>query len=115
MKIIRTPVLPYAGTSGWQGTETSKERAIRNDKKITGKRQGEVFDAVCEAKGHGLTALEARHKLGLKNPNQVSPSLTILHKEGYLARLDERRDGHLVYVHPLYVQGRTEVPFRGRS
>lgn len=107
MKIIRTPVLPYNGTSGHQDTDTSYERAKRMDSSgITAERQKMVYHLVLQNRAHGITAQEARRALGFNNPNQVSPSFTVLHKAGYLARLLEKRDGHRVYVHPDYLEGR---------
>jgi hypothetical protein len=50
------PVLPYAGTSGWSGSETSRERAEDLDKSgITIKRQQFVLSELLMLGKQGIT------------------------------------------------------------
>jgi hypothetical protein len=116
MKVKIIPVLPYKGTSGWQGTDTSHQRALVADADgTTARRQQQVLATLEEAGPAGMTALELRNSWGETNPNKVSPACTVLHKEGLIVRLQERRGRHHVYVLPEYVDGRAEEPFVGRS
>ena len=48
--------LPYAGTSGWAGSDASRERAITADRAgITGRRQAQTISIVNAAGERGLT------------------------------------------------------------
>lgn len=107
-------LIPYAGTSGWTGSDTSRERAERNDSDGTTKRrQDQVYEAVRAAADSGVTAYELCQHLNLPT-NSVAPSLTNLHHEGCIARLKERRGRHEVYVLPDHVGDRPVAPYRGR-
>lgn len=110
------PSLPYAGTSGWSGSETSEARARDADADgTTSKRQEEVVRRVREQREHGMTVKELRLVTGWHH-GQASSALTILHKSGALERLSEVRDRCKVYVRPMYVAGReTEAPGRTRG
>lgn len=100
------PTLPYAGTSGWSGTETSRERAERDDRDgTTAKRQTQVVIDLHAAGPRGMTWKEYASLRGLHH-GQASGVLSVLHKANRIARLNERRDRCLVYVHPDHVQGR---------
>jgi hypothetical protein len=46
---------------------------------------------------------------------QASGALSVLHKEGRIARLTERRNRCAVYVLPEYVQGRETSPHGGKG
>jgi hypothetical protein len=106
--------LPYAGTSGWSGTDTSEQRAREADESgETSKRQNMVTAAVM-AHGHqGLTVAELRDRSGWHH-GTASGVLSVLHKVGKLARLEEKRNRCHVYVHPMFVNGR-ETQTHGRN
>lgn len=109
------PVLPYAGTSGWSGTDTSRERAETADKDgTTAKRQGEVLSLVAEAKTYGATVKEIRY-MGDLHHGQASSVLSNLHKVGKLALLTERRQRCHVYVLPEHVNGRETVEHKANK
>lgn len=129
--MLTEPLLPYAGTSGHSGTDTSQERAEREDGDgTTHKRQRDTmqivetgrfngFDLRAGADGHpvgrehGITVKELRNFTGWHH-GQASSTLSTLHKEGLLARTSERRDRCKVYVAPEYLNGRVGEP-HGRT
>ena len=103
-----TPFLPYNGTSGWSGSNTSKERAEWNDNSgITGRNQRIALKFLSLEGEHGLTWVELA-AITQWHHGASSGVLSVLHKEGAIARLSEvKRDRCKVYVHPDYVLGRT--------
>lgn len=97
--------LPYKGTEGYAGSETSEQRA-RNDV-ITGtasKRQRYILILAGRAKEKGITVAELRD--ASLHHGRVSGALSVLHKVGKLARLTEVRGRCKVYVLPEFVNGR---------
>lgn len=107
-------VLPYAGTSGWSGSETSKERALSEDSQgITAQRQRKVMTELQFAGEFGLTWKELANSFGWHH-GQASGVLSVLHKEGFISRLTERRDRCAVYVLPNLVKNR-DVSDHGRK
>lgn len=108
------PILPYAGTSGHSGTDTSAERAATEDAEgVTKRRQAAVLSMVDSFGFTGCTVVEVRAHLGLHH-GQGSGALSNLHKAGLLVRLSERRGRCKVYVTPAHVQGR-ETEAHGRT
>jgi len=106
------PSLPYAGTEGWSGSDTSRERAYADATAGTaGKRQRDVLDLLGRQGSDGLTWSEAAYALDLHH-GQASASLSALHKEDRIARLKERRGRSQIYVLPQYVGDREVAPFR---
>lgn len=108
------PVLPYAGTSGYSGSDTSEERARTEDANgTTSERQTRLL-RILEQKGHaGETVLELRQATGWHH-GRASAVLSVLHKEGLIERLSERRERCKVYVVPEFVDGR-ETEQHGRK
>lgn len=108
------PYLPYAGTSGWSGSDTSRERAITADASGETKyRQQAALFYVFREGADGITWKELGDIMGWHH-GTASGALSVLHKEGAIARLSERRDRCKVYVHPDFVEGR-EVESHGRK
>jgi len=107
-------VLPYAGTSGWSGSDTSKARAVGQDSDgTTSRRQSETLKAL-EVSGHaGMTWKDLSDTLSLHHGSS-SGLLSVLHKAGKIERLRQSRDKCKVYVHPDFVDGR-ETENQGRS
>lgn len=107
------PVLPYAGTSGHAGSDTSRERAQRDDNDgTTSLRQRRALAEIAARGAYGATWRELAVIVGLHH-GQASGVLSVLHKEGHLARLTHRRDRCAVYVLPRFVNGR-ETASHGR-
>ena len=113
MNISEFLSLPYAGTSGWSGSETSRERAEDLDKSgITIKRQQFVLsELLCSGK-RGMTWRELDQYFS--HHGVTTNLLSVLHKAGAIQRLSERRDRCLVYVLPEFVYGR-ETQAQGRK
>lgn len=103
---MNQPVLPYAGTSGWSGTNTSRERAITEDGNgTTGLRQRQTITHVRHQEFRGLTWKELSEITNWHH-GQASGALSVLHKAGLIARLVERRNKCAIYVAPEFVNGR---------
>jgi len=107
-------VLPYNGTSGWSGSETSRERALDNDSSgQTKTNQNRTLRYLQEAGHAGLTWKELADLTDWHHGTS-SGVLSVLHKEGIIYRLLEKRNRCKVYVHPDYRNGREHEP-QGRK
>jgi hypothetical protein len=105
-----SPVLPYAGTSGWSGSDTSRERAERDDVDgTTSRRQSQVIFLLAGEGALGATWKEVADRLGWHH-GQASGALSVLHKEGKVDRLTTRRNRCSVYVLPQFRLGRDAAP-----
>lgn len=108
---LELPLLPYGGTSGHAGTDTSRDRALAEDQDgTTADRQRRTLAALADAAHYGQTWRELADATGLHH-GSASSSLSILHKEGKIARLTETRDRCKVYVQPDAVDGRDTEPY----
>lgn len=111
---MSTPVLPYAGTSGWSGSDGSRERAEREDGDGTTKDRQDAVLAALHAEGrYGVTWRDMAAREGWHH-GQASAALSVLHKDGVIARLAERRDRCHIYVLPKHVDGRDVEDHGGR-
>lgn len=100
------PALPYAGTSGWSGSNTSKERAISADEDgTTSRRQQYVLDQLNWYEDMGLTWKELSNITGWHH-GTASGVLSVLHKVGLISRLKEKRGRCAVYVLPQWTLGK---------
>ena len=107
------PALPYAGTAGYSGSDTSEESARREALDGTVEdRQRVAVRMLTRALTTGLTVAEFREATGLHH-GKASSTFTTLHKEAHVARLLERRGNYAVYVLPEFVNGR-ETAAQGR-
>lgn len=103
---LEQPYLPYAGTSGWRGSSASRDRAVSEDKSgKTSARQQEALDYLDSRRTWGATWKELSDYTGW-HAGQSSGCLSVLHLEGVIVRLTERRNRCSVYVLPEYVRGR---------
>jgi hypothetical protein len=107
--------LPYAGTSGWSGSQTSYERAISTDESgLTSHNQLMFMSDLLFTGAEGLTAREWGHLRNLEHQTYSSiPS--ILHEGGFVERLVQKRGRHQIYVLPEYVNGRETAPHRSKK
>lgn len=105
------PVLPYGGTEGHSGTDTSRERAEREALSAS-ERQQTVLDLAAQWREDGVTVDEVR-KGGIPHHGSASATLSVLHQGGSLVRLVEKRGGCKVYVLPEHVAGRPFEKFVG--
>jgi len=109
------PILPYAGTSGWQGSDASRNRALADDADgSTGNRQQIAMWFLIDARSRGLTWRELGDAQGW-HAGQSSGALSNLHKVGLITRLKERRNRCSVYVLPEYVNDRELSPFKNEG
>ena len=100
------PVLPYGRTSGWSGSDTSRERATQADRNgVTSERQKACLDLVYQAGIEGITWRELSDQTGWHH-GTASGALSVLHKGRLIARLTERRDRSRIYVMPEFILGR---------
>lgn len=101
------PSLPYDGTSGHTGTDTSRERAERRDSTgLTGATQQQISGLVLGSGHTGLTIAELRAAVPGDHHGTLSGTLSVLHKEARIAMLTAKRGGCHIYVSPQYVEGR---------
>lgn len=100
------PVLPYNGSSGHSGTETSRARATHADSSgLTAEVQKSVVRVLRDSGWRGKTWRELGIDLNLHH-GTVSGALSVLHKQGLISRLKETRQRCKVYVLNQYVNGR---------
>ena len=112
--LLNQPELPYSGTSGHSGTDTSKARALHADRSgKTALRQAQTLNLLAQRKMLGITWKELSEITGLHH-GTASGVLSVLHKAGRIARLKESRDGCKVYVDVACVEGRV-VEKQGRK
>ena len=103
---LDAPALPYAGTSGWSGSLTSQDRAVTADENGTTRdRQQTVLGLLYLAGFDGLTWKDLSESTGWHH-GTASGALSVLHKEGRVARLSETRSRSKVYVIPGYAGDR---------
>ena len=106
--------LPYNGTSGHSGTDTSKERAQVADRSgKTALRQAQALNLLSERTYQGITWKELSEVTGLHH-GTASGVLSVLHKAGRIARLRESRNGCKVYVDLRCINGR-QIETQGRK
>lgn len=102
---MERPVTPYGGSSGWSGSEASRERAEYLDRSgITNKRQKKTI-GLLNHYYRGLTWRKLNYLTGWGHQG-ASSVLSTLHKENYIVRLAEKDDGSHLYVLPEHVDGR---------
>jgi hypothetical protein len=102
-KALDNPVLPYNGTSGWSGSDTSEERALDQDSSgTTLKRQNKILDYLDKRGEIGATWKEIEQEFGYHH-GTASGLLSTLHKTSHIARLTKRRSRCKIYVLPEYV------------
>lgn len=108
-------VLPYAGTSGWSGTSTSRERAVNADRDGTTKnRQRLIITALRNAGADGLTWRELSGLTGWHH-GTASGALSVLHKSGLISRLKDSRNRCKIYVSNDYVLDRVTESYGGKK
>ena len=92
MSNLRIPLLPYAGTSGWSGSDTSRARAVRADSDgTTSAHQRQAISSLSWRGSDGVTWRELADEYGWHH-GTASGILSVLHKEGVIARLSTSRN-----------------------
>jgi hypothetical protein len=111
------PVLPYYDntSSGWSGSDTSRERAEKRDSSgETARAQAAMLKVVAAHYERGITVAEARD-IFPGHHGTLSGVLSNLHAKGSLARLKNKRGGCKVYVLPGFVMGRETEPHKSAT
>jgi len=117
-------LFPYAGTSGWTSTDTSRERAERADRTgLTEERYIETVDIMLAERALGFTWGEFEAHMGRVlnwHHGVISGAFSRGRKEGTLLMLTETRGAEKgrkshVHVHRDFINGRAYYPFRSRS
>ena len=96
---MSTAYVPYNGTAGWSGTDTSKQRALYNLR--TGKEynnQQKALALINDADSAGLTWKELSEHTDMHH-GTASGVLSVLHKSGAILRTTKVRNGCKVYMH----------------
>lgn len=95
------PFVPYNGTAGWSGSDTSKSRAMTNLR--TGKEYNNQQKALhlLKLSGKGLTWKELSLQTDMHH-GTASGVLSVLHKAGAIIRSTTVRDGCKVYYHLMF-------------
>lgn len=121
---------PYAGTEGFSGTDTSRDRA--ESKAASAKRrQNAMLRYLASLGSAGATVVEAKRVAAFhgepgdnsrvalpaefKHHGTTSGTLSILHRAGAIARLVETRGKAHVYVLPEHIDGRPFERFVGNA
>lgn len=108
------PHLPYAGTSGHSGTDTSEAATRERDANgLTAEAQQTAITMARRARYRGVTVVDLR-ATGLHH-GRASGALSVLHQRGLLTRLTDKRDRCKIYVLPEYVGNRAEEPYAPRN
>ncbi|WNM65461.1 hypothetical protein SEA_PHONEGINGI_59 [Microbacterium phage Phonegingi] len=113
---------PYAGTEGFSGTDTSRDRA--ESKAATAQhRQNAVLWLLSAVGASGITVVELKRDganplldevpAEFEHHGTASGTLSILHRAGKIVRLTETRDKAKVYVLPEHIDGRPYERFVG--
>jgi len=103
---LQLPLTPYAGTSGWRGSEASRDRVIQDDANgSTSLKQRISLHRVRTQGARGLTWKELG-EIENWHAGQSSGVLSVLHKEGFIYRLKEKRNRCSIYVTEEYINNR---------
>ena len=107
-----TAILPYNGSSGWAGSNTSRARAEHADRiGITTQRQQATLKHLIDAGSDGLTWRDLSALTG-EHHGSTSGALSNLHKAGVILRLADTRNRCAIYVTPDCVQGRETSAYK---
>lgn len=107
--------VPYAGTAGWSGTDTSKDRAMTNLR--TGKEynnQQKALVLIKQAGRLGLTWKELSDKTGMHH-GTASGVLSVLHKSGAILRTTGVRNKSKVYMDIAFTDDVRHEPYKEKS
>ena len=106
--------LPYADTSGWSGSDTSRARAVSADRDgTTSAHQRQALESLAWRCSEGVTWRELADEYGWHH-GTASGVLSVLHKDGVIARLSTSRQRCKVYVLRRWI-GARETERHGRK
>jgi len=107
--------VPYNGTAGWSGTETSKDRAMHNLR--TGREynnQQKALALLKEARANGLTWKELSERTGMHH-GTASGVLSVLHQAGAILRSIRVRNGCKIYYSIEYTDAIAHEPYKKKE
>jgi hypothetical protein len=91
--------VPYNGTAGWSGTDTSQQRALDNIHSGKELNNQEFALFILKSRGiHGATWKEIATHTGWHH-GTASGVLSVLHQSGAIVRLYSARNRCKIYVH----------------
>jgi hypothetical protein len=99
---MSTPYVPYKGTAGWSGSDTSEQRAL--DNLYSGRELNNQQLALKYLKSrndYGVTWKELATATGWHH-GTASGVLSVLHQSGAIVRTIKTRNRCKVYVHQDY-------------
>jgi hypothetical protein len=112
---MTTAYVPYNGTAGWSGTDTSQQRAI--DNVYSGRElnnQQQALHLLKHMGKLGLTWKELAQETGWHH-GTASGILSVLHMSGAIVRTYTRRNRCKVYVHQNFKDEVTVEPYKKRE
>ena len=107
--------VPYNGTAGWSGTETSQDRALYNLR--TGKEynnQQKALALLKDARVNGLTWKELSEHTGMHH-GTASGVLSVLHKSYAILRGTRVRNGCKIYYSIEYSDAVTHEVYKKKQ
>jgi hypothetical protein len=107
--------VPYNGTAGWSGTDTSKLRAVEN--LVSGReqnRQEQALFLLKEANVNGLTWKEMSALTGWHH-GTTSGILSVLHQSGAIVRQYKTRNRCKIYMHQNFKGGMLVEEYKKRE
>ena len=107
--------VPYNGTAGWSGTNTSKERALFNLR--TGKEynnQQKALALLKDARANGLTWKELSEHTGMHH-GTASGVLSVLHKSYAIIRSHRVRNNCKIYYSIEYSDAVTHEVYKKKQ
>jgi len=107
--------VPYNGTAGWSGTETSEDRALYNLR--TGKEynnQQKALILLKESRVNGITWKELSEHAGIHH-GTASGVLSVLHKAGAILRGNRIRNGCKIYYSIEYSEAIPNEPYKKKK
>jgi hypothetical protein len=105
---MSTAYVPYNGTAGWSGTDTSQDRALYNLR--TGRElnnQQKALAVLKEVRESGLTWKELSDRTGMHH-GTASGVLSVLHMAGVILRSTRKRNNCKLYYSIEFSEG---VPY----
>lgn len=108
------PFVPYNGTAGWSGTDTSKERAMVNLR--TGKEYNNQQKALTLLKQirQGLTWQELSYLTDMHH-GTASGVLSVLRRSGAILRTKQTRSGCKVYMDISFTDDVEHEPYKEKK
>ena len=112
---MSTAYVPYKGTAGWSGTDTSKNRAMINLR--TGKEynnQQKALALLKDARANGLTWKELSEHTGMHH-GTASGVLSVLHKAGAILRSTRVRNRCKIYYSIEYKESIVNEVYKAKT